>query len=117
MPDMIKQALPCVKQVTTVRTICEAMNTETVFKSLLSEVHTLLRLYLTMPITSATSEQSFSTLKRVLTFLRSSMSEQRLNHCMLLHIHKELTDSCNLTEIAKEFIAVNSDRLKYFGAF
>ena len=45
LPDMIKQALPCVKQVTTVCTICEAMNTQTVFKSLLSEVHTLLRLY------------------------------------------------------------------------
>ena len=39
------------------------------------------------------------------------MTEQRLNNCMLLHIHKQLTD---FTQIAKEFIA---KRKLYFGTF
>ena len=62
------------------------MNSQVVYKSMLSEVHNILRLYLTMPITSATSEGSFSALKVVNTYLHSSMSEQGLNNCLLLRI-------------------------------
>ena len=115
--DVIKQALPSVKQVTTIRAICDAMNTESVYKSMLSEIHKLLRLYLTIPISSSTSERSFSALKRVLTYIRSTMSEQRLNNCMMLHIHKEITDSCDMHEIAKEFVSANSERQRFFGSF
>ena len=71
------------------------------------EVHNLLRLYLTITITSATAERSFSALQNVLTYLRSSMIEQRLNNCMLIHIYKQLTD---FIQIAKEFIAINAER-------
>ena len=93
------------------------MNSQNVYMSMLSEVHNLLRLYLTVPITSATSERTFSALRRILTYLRSSMSEQRLNNCMLLHIHKDLTDACDIEQIARDFISVNSERRKYFGKF
>ena len=34
------------------------------------------------------------------------MTEKRLNNCLLLHIHKDVTDSIDLVEIAKEFIVV-----------
>ena len=87
------------------RTICEAMNTQSVYKSMLFEVHNnILRLYLTVPVTSATSERSFLALRRVLTYLHSSMTEERLNSCIVLHIHKHLTGSCDLMEIAKELL-------------
>ena len=66
--DVIKQALPGVKRVTSVHTICEAMKSQDVYKSMFSELHKVLRLYLTIPITSATAERTFSTLKRILTF-------------------------------------------------
>lgn len=112
--EMIKQALPCVKHVTSVRTICEAMNANKIFKSMLSEIHNLLRLYLTIPITSSTSETSFSALRFVLTYLRSTMTESRLNNCLLPRIHKKITDDL---EIAKEFIAVNSERKSHFGTY
>ena len=52
-----------------------------------------------------------------LTYLRSSMTEQRLNHCLLLHVHKELTDSLDLISIAKEFVGLHDERKKYFGSF
>ena len=73
---LIRQVLPTVIKVTFIRTICEAMNSQVVYKSMLSEVHNILRLYLTMPITSATSERSFFALKVVNTYLCSSMFEQ-----------------------------------------
>ena len=45
-----------------------------------------------MPATNAVSKRSFSALKRVKTYLRSTTGEGRLNHLMLLHVHKELAD-------------------------
>ncbi len=64
---------------------------------LLSEVVKLMKLILVMPATKATSERSFSALKRVKTYLRSSMTQTRSNHLMLLHVHKEITDSVQMT--------------------
>ena len=81
------------------------------------EVHKHLRLYLTIPITSSTSERSFSALRRLYTYLRSTMTEKRLNNCFLLHVHKDLTDNIKLEDVAKEFIMVNDERSNHFGSF
>ena len=56
------------------------------------------------------------TLKRVLTYVRSTMTEKRLNNCLLLHIHKNLTDSLDLTSVAMEFIN-NEEGTNIFGHF
>ena len=114
--DIVKRMLP-VKRVTTVRTICEALNSSSICKEMLPSVHNLLRLYLTIPVTSATSERTFSALKCVLTSLRSSMTEKRLNNCLILYIHKDLTDALDIKSQAKEFASRNQERIKYFGKF
>ena len=59
-----------IRQATTVRTICEAMN-KGPYKVMLEEIHKLLRLYFTIPITSSSSERAFSTL-RIFTFINDS---------------------------------------------
>ena len=69
--DAVKNTLPEVCQVTNIRTICEAFNKTPVTKTLLGEVHKLLRLYLTLPVASATSERTFSSLRRLKTYLRT----------------------------------------------
>ena len=61
-------------------------------KVLISEVILLAKLNLVMPATNATSERSFSALRRMKTYLRSTMKQERLNSIMTLHIHKDLTD-------------------------
>ena len=114
--DIIQQALPEVKKVTSIRTVCSAMKASS-YRSTFSEVHKLLRLYLTTPMTSATSERAFSTMRRLLTYLRSSMTEKRLNNCALLHIHKDLTDALDLVAIAQMFSSLNDERIHYFGSF
>ena len=45
------------------------------------------------------------------------MTEKRLNNCLLLHIHKDLTDSLELASIAREFVFKYDERKKYFGNF
>lgn len=50
------------------------------------------KLCLTLPVTTATTERSFSKLKLVKTTLRSTMIEERLSALLLLSIERELTD-------------------------
>lgn len=66
---------------------------------------------------NAASERSFSALCRVKSYLRPIMSQERLNHLMLLYVHKDLTDSLNLTDIASEFVAQNDHCMQMFGQF
>ena len=59
----------------------------------MSQVCLLLTLILIMPATNAVSERSTLGLCRIKTYLRSTMSQQRLNNLMILHTHKERTDA------------------------
>ena len=75
--------------------ILEFLTDLSLSQSLLSEVVKLMKLVLVTPATNATSEHS-SAPKRVKTYLRRSMTQSRLNHLMILHVHKEMTDSLDL---------------------
>lgn len=44
----------------------------------------------TLPVTVASSERSFSTLRRIKTYLRNKTGEQRLNGLALLNIHRDI---------------------------
>ena len=50
-------------------------------------------------------------------YLCSTMGQQRLNHLMLLHVHKSETDSKDLILIANAFVSRNYHREQVFGTF
>ena len=106
-----------VKEITKLSTLCQIMNNVSSSKSLFSEIFTLIKIANTIPVTSATAERTFSTLRRVKSYLRSTMSQEQLNNCMILHIYKEKTDEIDLTKVAKEFISANDRRKLFFGHF
>lgn len=58
---------------------------------------------LVMPATNASSERSFSVLRHVKNYLRST-TQERLNYLILLHIHKERTDSLDFKVLLNEFV-------------
>ena len=64
-----------------------------------------------------TSERSFSALRRVKTFLRTTMTQLRLNNSMILFVHSNLTDKINLVELGNEFIRGSEHRQTLFGKF
>ena len=115
--DAVRTELPEVRQVTNIRTMCEAFNKTPVTKTLLGEVHKFLRMYLTLPVASATSERTFSTLRRLKNYLRSTMKQDRLNNCLLMHCRKSITDTLDTVKIAKWFACANEQRKGHFGQF
>ena len=86
-------------------------------RTLMSEVCTLASLILVMPASNAVSERSFSSLRRLKSYLRSTMTQERLNSILMLHVHNDLTDNLNLTEIGNEFVTGSEHRLTLFGKF
>ena len=81
---------------------------------LYTEVIKLAKLIIVMPATNAVSERTFSALRRLKTWLRSTMHQSRLNWCMLLHVHKDESDKLDLAIIGNEFASRNSSRQVFF---
>uniref|UniRef100_A0A2S2R2U0 HAT C-terminal dimerisation domain-containing protein n=1 Tax=Sipha flava TaxID=143950 RepID=A0A2S2R2U0_9HEMI len=51
-----------------------------------------LEIFQSLPATNCAAEKSFSTLRRVKTWLRSTMGEDRLNSLCMLSVHRERVD-------------------------
>mgnify|MGYP001797234560 CR=1 FL=1 len=106
------------KKVTCFKDIYEAVNRcSNGEKGLIPNIIHLLKLLLVNPATSCTPERSFSTARRLKTWLRSTMKSKRFNALALLNIHKELKDKVDLMEVGNEFIALSEQRYNYFGKF
>ena len=86
-------------------------------KEYYSEVIKVAKLIMVMPATNALSERSFSALRRIKTWLRTTTNQVRLNSCMTLHVHKTRTDSLPLSSIGNEFIQRNNSRMHIFGQY
>jgi hypothetical protein len=53
-------------------------------------INRLLTILITLPISNVSAERTFSTLRRLKTWLRSTMSETRLTGLALLNIHRDI---------------------------
>ena len=68
---------------------------------LINEVIKVIKLIIVLPAINAISERSFSALKLVKTYLRSTTSANRFNHLMMFFVHKEKTDLLDINEICR----------------
>ncbi|XP_050541301.1 zinc finger MYM-type protein 1-like [Daktulosphaira vitifoliae] len=57
-------------------------------------IHRFLQVGATLPVSAATSERSFSCLRRLKTYLRNKTGEDRLNGLMLLNIYRDVEVTC-----------------------
>ena len=60
-------------------------------QELFPNLHILLRILSTIPVTTSTPERTFSVVKRLKTHLSSTMRQDRLTGLAHLHIHREFT--------------------------
>ncbi|XP_063416002.1 zinc finger MYM-type protein 1-like [Mytilus trossulus] len=74
-------------------------------------VYRIIWILLTMPVSSATSERSFSAMRRVKSYLRSTMGDERLSNLSLLHIHRHL--NVDIDASITDFIGRKNRRLDF----
>jgi hypothetical protein len=72
-------------------------------KSVFPNLFTLLSIYLTMPVTSVECERSFSVLKRLKSWLRTTMGQVRLSSLSIIQIHSEAASKLDLNKIVDIF--------------
>ncbi|OXA40851.1 zinc finger MYM-type protein 1 [Folsomia candida] len=72
-----------------------------------------LRIVMTLPVSVASAERSFSKLKLIENYLRSSMSEERLCGLAILSIEKELTCEIDFDDIINEFALRKSRKVLF----
>lgn len=72
-----------------------------------------LRIAVTIPVTVATAERSFSKLKRIKTYLRSTMVQERLNGLALISINHDVSRQISFDDTIDEFAARKTRRVKF----
>ena len=63
----------------------------------------MVKIILVMPATNASTECAFSALRMVKSYLRTTMSNNRLNH-LITCIHKKLVKELNLKQVTNDFV-------------
>lgn len=73
----------------------------------------LYKIYLTLPVTSATAERSFSRLKLIKNYLRSTMTNERLSALALLSIERDLAENIDFESTINRFASMKSRRKQF----
>ena len=68
-----------------------------------------------LPSSTCEAERSFSTLQRLKTYLRSTITQQRLNGLTVLITHRDETEALDLNEFVTEFVSSSQIRRNKFG--
>jgi len=81
-------------------------------ESLYPNVAVLRQVLATLPVTTAIAERLFSTLKRLKTYLRSSMADDRLTSLALIHVPAE-TIPVNAANVIDKFALSDQHKLNF----
>ena len=73
------------------------------------------RILLTIPVTVASAERSFSKLKLIITYLWTTMSQEGLSSLALISIENEYLDKLNYDDLIEEFASKNARRSNFLG--
>ena len=70
-----------------------------------------LQILLTMSISLSGCERSFSKMKLIMTYLRSTMTEGRLTNLAILSIERETVEQVDFTKLIENFAAVTARKV------
>ncbi len=104
-----------VKKVTVVATITDMFTEFSSVHIILPNIHRLLRIYLAAPLSTASGERSFSVQPMIKCYTRSTLSQKRFNHLLILNIHKSRTDLIDNHTVLKTFVMNNQRQIIFFG--
>lgn len=109
------------EEITHFRLLCDNMGKKTIsdkfelvqdWKSTFPNILTILEIFFTIPISNASGERSFSALKRIKNYLRSTTGQERLDALSVMHIESDSLDLIDKNELINAF-AKQKSRKKY----
>lgn len=94
--------------------ILKLLKKERALLRLLPQVVKLVKLVCILPCSTATPERSFSQLRRIKNYMRSTVTQERLNHTMIAAVHCDKLDNIDINKVMNEFIMRNEHRRATF---
>jgi len=79
-----------------------------------SETLKIIQIIFTLPVSTASNERFFSSLKKVKSYIRSTIGDDRLNDLMVISVEKEEADKIDLNEAVNLFANMKNRRYKLF---
>lgn len=80
------------------------------YKDVFYELYRLCKIAVVIPVSSASCERSFSTLRIIKNYLRSTMTESRLSNLALLSIENKRTKALDLDTFVRRFAEQHGNR-------
>lgn len=80
------------------------------YKDVFFELFRLCKIAVAIPVSSASCERSLSTLKRVKTCLRSTISDERLSNLGVLSIESKRAKALNMEDFVDRFAKQHKNR-------
>ena len=72
------------------------------------------RVLLTIPVTVASAERSFSKLKLLKSYMRTTMTQERLNDLATIALEGDMLEKINYEDMIEDFISKNTKRMMVF---
>ena len=72
--------------------------------SLITEVTSLVKIIQVTSAMNANSESAFSALRRLKSYIHTTVLNNHLNHPMICTVHKELVRELNLKQVTNDFV-------------
>ncbi|OXA45920.1 52 kDa repressor of the inhibitor of the protein kinase [Folsomia candida] len=74
-------------------------------------IHYFLKVLASLPVTSCSSERSFSTLRQLKNYLRNTVSEERLTSLAVLYVHRNYP--VDVDSVIEKFISIKRRRMTF----
>lgn len=84
-------------------TLCQYLREKSLHIEIFPNVDIALRIFVSVPVSNCTTERSFSCLKRVKNYLRSTQHDEKLNSLALFSIENEMLKELNCEDLIDEF--------------
>jgi len=100
---------PKLKSMSLIADLCQGL-VEIEKSTIYSLVDSLIRLLLTLPVSTATTERAFSAMKIVKTRLRNRMEDDFLANYLIVYIKKEIAERFTIDMIIDDFYSMKERR-------
>jgi len=86
---------------------------KTKIKDAYGNLEIILRIFCTIPVTTASAERSFSKLKIIKNYLRSVMGQERLSNLAILSIEKDIANKIDFSDSIDKFAAAKARKINF----
>ena len=81
-----------------------------IYQNAFSETYKLCVIGVTIPVSSAPCERTFSCMRHIKTYLRNSMCNERLSNLSIMFIEKKIAKSLDINDVIERFASLHKNR-------